>query len=511
MSCRQGQCKDCDSCIKCQEKYERRKKRRNKNCSKHLRRQQTLNDNNIILNDLSTKQTTSNNIDDNNSMVKQTIADNNGVIINLLSSIRQQIIDDNNLMTKQVITDNNDTINKLITSVKQQIINDNNLMIKQTIADNNLTIKQIIDDNNVIMTNLISSIKEQLKKEEKMINNFNSWTISDYDNINGINKTLNIVHKKYLYNSVIMADRRIIKLLGNHRNVDILSLNIINYLRYSNMLNIDNSFDSSLILESSLNGIQKIFQEYAEVISVTGDSISYTYLPITNADKLKMLFDIIITGRYTNGFLDINKLIEQFAILLANAKQHIKNENEVNKLKDILDNIKMLLKDDNNLISWHQLISAYQKMASAIYPSLKEIFAKNIKDESNILLHETNILIHEFYNLGRQIGSFFAFFYAITYFFHYFLDAILGENNEKPKEMNDIFEIHVEWWKDHALLITDYNKAAALDDEAALKDIENEISTSYTHITYIMEETFILFYRLIKVRNLYSILDNLRL
>lgn len=586
-------CRKCDSCPKCLEKVERRRKR--KQCSRQLRRQnvdyesvrnivnQAIEDNNIKIvsedkirnivtsvvedNNKIISQNMENNkiisedkvrnvvtatiennnkiidqkleniktiveenkiiskdkvrkivtvaIEDNNKIIDRKIEENNGKILtkDKVKKIVTSAIEDNNKIIEQKVENNSVTTRNIISSVIDQKIKDNNKIIKQKINDNNVNtisiieekidnkikavtddcVRRIIEHNAQLLARIQTDINDNNlaiaeeiiagRQKTNPIDNFNPWNISDY---NG-DKTINIVHKKYFYNSIAINKPP----LKNSKAIDILTLNIVNYLRFSNILNYN------LMLEDSLNGIQKIFQEYAEIIAVTGDKISYTYLPITNADKLKMLFDIIITGRYTNGSLDTIKLIEQFDIMLENAK--LPNND---KLKLILDKIKTLLVNDQHLTSWHHLIFSYQKITTTIYPMMKNCL------QHNDSLEETNLLIHQFCQLGQQIGTFLGFFYGIVYFLHYFLDVIEGKDNI-IREIPEIFDIQLTWWKNHVLLICDYYKASALEDKEALKDISHELDNFYTYISSV--ETFVLFHHLIKVRKFYTVLDGLKL
>ena len=363
-------------------------------------------------------------------------------LLNLTDIINNMKKCSNELVIKETLNNftelNNDNLNKSQNQLIKEIIDlrNNNSVFHQKIENLILQPHEIID-----------------------ITNFNDWNKSDFDDEYNINPEINIVHKKYLselINKSIKSNQDVSEQLSN-----------FNTVFYNN----DNSKEE--LIFKNIIASTKTLLKLVHLSDESGKFIKYEFPPLTNDDKMKMLFDMIITGFNTqlnehgslSGILDISKIKSQFITLI---DKSILKSNSREKLKLMLDNIfnKYL---DKSILSWQQLMIKYFTMINMINPTLTDIYKSDNSDEK---LTKANIFVHDYHNLAKQISSFLEIFHNIGIFLTTFINMIsAGKIAEIKLKTNDL-----KWWNQHLILIFDYHKSLILKDIDNNKKIKEKLS-----------------------------------
>jgi hypothetical protein len=336
-------------------------------------------------------------------------------------------------------------------------------------------VKDINDAKDISVINNIENI-ENIKniKDVKILNveTFNEWQTSDYDEHYNINKDINIVHKQYF------SENNLTEIQKSTNNKDLSGLlGILNISFYSNLWdeppkNLDKSI-YQMVISTTKHLIKSVNLLEDDKI------VKYKFPPVNSSDKLKLLFDMIITGFNTqltergslSGILKINKIVLELQSLLENYVTYISNDN-MSKLKLILDNISLLITDnDKELLSWQQLMIKYFTMINMIKIRLRDIYESekfSLQDPDYYeILAKVNIFIHDYLDLGKQISQFIIFYYEIGSFLTSFISSLtLRDQKFKLGEINTINSTeNLKWWNEHIILILDYYKSLALNDE----------------------------------------------
>ena len=394
----------------------------------------------------------------------------------------------------------NELLMKEISNLQNSINSPNELLMKEIIdiknsinSPNELLMKEIIDikNSNISFDEKIENLKlklyvDNLKKDVVIdITSFNDWNKSDFDDEYNINQNLNIVHKKYFSENNFV---KINKIASENLQSSSLS-NILNHSFY-NVLNKDFKNINDCIFKIVIPTTKQLLK-LVKLSDESGKFIKYSYPPLVNDDKLKMLFDMMITGFNTqlnefsssSGILDKDKLKSQFMLLIEDYKSIIDVSNYdklIVMISDIFSSIKILLKDNLPLLSWQQLMTKYFTMTNMINLTLKDVYENNDHDQKLI---NANIFVYDYHNLSRQISGFIELFYNIGVFLTIFTDII---NFNKSDDIDNIDNIKIKsndlkWWNEHIILIFDYHKALALNDNIISKQIENKLSSLEIH------------------------------
>ena len=350
-----------------------------------------------------------------------------------------------------------------------------------------------------------NQLKDQISRRDiKSLPNildFNSWDVSEFDD-NGFKTGLNLVNKNFLSESGL---REIIR---EKSIISDVSLYTISASFYNGL------GDSSLEFAKGINQIiittTRIMQKLVQLIDENDNYVIYEFLPETKADKLKMMFDMMITGFHTqltdkstvSGILDIDRVIEQFSKLLNDNSSNLKNH-QIIDLRSLLDNLRdfehKILNDRSlPLLAWQQLMMKYLTMINMIKLVLKDTYESS--DDKQLLI--ANIFSHDLFDLSRQISGFFEMFHKIGLFLTILVDAI---NGETPDQLTDNIENGSKWWTDHLILLFDYHKALIFNDQNVVDKIKNKLSMM--EIPPNLDHIFILYENLLMKKTLYETLN----
>jgi hypothetical protein len=394
-----------------------------------------------------------------------------------------------------------------------KVSNESYEILTTKISNLNDDVKSLKKEFLIDFSNINSSMKEifdlrtcqKLENNEMIdINTFNNWNISDFDDDYNINEGINIAHKKYFSENNLVEINKIVK-----DNIEIpQSIYALNMSFYTNILeknpkkDIFNPYSDEIMFKTIIT-TTKYLLSLVNLIDKSDKFIKYNFPPITNNDKLKMLFDMIITGFNTqlnergslSGILDMNNLKLQFIALLNNHKNIIKTD-EYNKLKTVIDNI---FNSSQNLLSWQQLMVKYFTMINMINSTLKDIY----KSENDNLIR-TNTFIYDYHNLSRQINGFIEMFYNIGIFLTMFINII--NKSDEHVEHYELKSNNLKWWNEHIILIFDYHKSLVLNDIVISEKIKNKLSI--LEIAPNLIKMFDIYNNLINNKDLYKILNS---
>jgi hypothetical protein len=457
--------------------------------------------NSKVLNDLMIKEIS----DINNSkyeLLTKEVLNNSKAHNESYNLLAKEISDINNLIYSKTsnksyellmkeISNNFENSNEAIIYMMKEILNLNTSKVSnesyeiltKNISILNDDVKSLKKEFPIDFSNINSSMKEilDLRTYQKIestnivdINTFNNWIISEFDDNYNINEGINIAHKKYFSENNLVEINKIVK--------DEISQSMLNTIFYTNILkkNTEKDIFDPYRDETLFKNIIITTKYLLNLVNLTDSAdkfIKYDFPPITNNDKLKMLFDTMITGFNTqlnergslSGILDMDMLKLQFITLLDNHKNIIESD-KYNTLKTVLDNIfnslQKLFKNGLPLLSWQQLMVKYFTMINMINPTLKDIY----KSENENLI-KANTFIYDYNNLSKQISGFMELFYNIGIFLSKFIDTINKQDNYDELKPNDL-----KWWNEHIILIFDYHKSLVLDDVVISEKIKNKLN-----------------------------------
>jgi hypothetical protein len=320
------------------------------------------------------------------------------------------------------------------------------------------------------------NIIEELERNScPVITDFNKWNEGDYNEESGFHPNVNVIHKEYTidrdqitkeYEYYLGQIKEIFEFTPVSHYGDYLSdfLHCRISCAIRNFLGKDSE---SEVLEKNKKYLEKStyhLELLARLVNKEGQRIHYDFIPETLRDKIRFLFDMLITGKHTSltdkgkisGIFDPLEIVTLFEQLSVDVTE--KNQKIITNLKNFLIRMKK-----NTAMAWYQSFDIYQNMVGELCPMLRQIYDMDTSDLHYMKsLHEANAFIRDFYDIGEQIGIFWCLLYSIIAF----LDDLLIANNPSTLEQIEfLHKVQMHWWRKHIIMMIDYAKAVVLGDD----------------------------------------------
>ena len=274
------------------------------------------------------------------------------------------------------------------------------------------------------------------------------------------------------------------------------------------------------LLKHLLNGSTQIFAWYAQLVDDSGKFVDLSQEHPLVA-QLKGMMGMMIFGLNTpnnNGHVDIHQLalgmqsfVDQYAVGPGHAAVL---SAELSRLQTFLgDVLKLGTPHAKPLLSWKQLMDMHQEGSEKTYSSYRYVYQTNPSVPNyQTKKAEANAYIQHHQDMGYQMAAFFGAFYSLTNFLDkLYIPHIPGDEYAIPIAIVDtnidwILATQKRYWYEHTIMFSDYNKAAALNDEDTMYKISVWFLESCAFIASSVGEIFYRFDRLVRGRKIYQVL-----
>lgn len=275
-----------------------------------------------------------------------------------------------------------------------------------------------------------------------------------------------------------------------------------------------------MMLEHLLNASTQIFAWYAQLVDNDGKFIDLSQEHPLVA-QLKGMMGMLIYGWNTpgnNGHVDIaalaggmNGFITQYAQSASHAAVLTV---ELNRLQAFLtDVLKLDTSNPRPLIAWQQLMRHHQDGSHECFKKYLFVYRTNKNDSDyQAKKAEADAFIKNNQEMGYQLAAFFGAFYSLTNFLDkLYIPQLAGDEYAIPTDIADaninyILAAQKRYWYEHTVIFSDYNKAAALNDEDKMYRISVWFLESCSFIASTVGEIFYRFDRLVRGRGIYQVL-----
>lgn len=261
----------------------------------------------------------------------------------------------------------------------------------------------------------------------------------------------------------------------------------------------------------------QIFKWYAGLVDNDGAAIPYDVS--VPAGALKGLMDYLITGKGSiTGYLDTNYILGSFQFF----KTHffpasVPLQNEINNLTAYI--AEATFNGMIPVLPWHKLFQVHQDGVYESFLNYRTMY-NTCKSDKCYKYYKEMAIEHSKHMMdgGRQFGVFFGIFYGAISFLDIFLQE-LGEDLNTDPAIPHVYRASrvpyyqkelVRFWDEHVAMFEDFNKIAALPisetNEVELYRIQMAQAESCGSLGIFIGEVFRAFDKLIRYRNLYTVL-----